>query len=304
MTMTVPQTKRNLNGILLVNKDQGLTSNAVLQQAKKMFCARKAGHTGSLDPLATGMLPLCFGEATKFSQFLLNADKCYQATGCLGIKTDTSDSMGKILEETKDFNIDEAALNNALCSFRGSVVQTPSMYSALKHQGRPLYDYARKGLTVERKQRTVMIEQLTLEHFDGRFFGLTVKCSKGTYIRNLIEDIGDLLGVGAHMTALHRDYTAGFSERSMHRLETLSAMTETERDALLLPMDAAIAHIPRITLNPSEVALVMQGRIIDSETVQSHTLHRLYDEREMFLGLGFGVEVGVLKPQRLIASPG
>lgn len=294
--------KRDLNGILLVNKPQGLTSNAILQRVKRLYGARKAGHTGSLDPLATGMLPICFGEATKFSQFLLDADKCYQATGCLGIKTDTSDKLGVILEEKKDFSIKMSELEVVLSDFRGEIIQTPSMFSALKHQGRPLYTYARQGIEIPRKQRQVFIHSLQLDEYDGQHFKITVVCSKGTYIRNLIEDIGDTLGVGAHMSALHRIWTAGFNDQPMFSYEMLQNMSEEARDNILLPIDKAMpADIPAIMLNDSAARSIGQGRMVDCEQCQENILFRLYNEDNSFLGIGVGVANGLLKPQRLLA---
>ena len=220
--------KRIVNGILLINKPQGLTSNAVLQQAKRLFHAQKAGHTGSLDPLATGMLPLCFGEATKFSQYLLDADKCYETTGLLGIKTNTADAMGDVIARVDDFTISIAQLQSVLDTFLGTIKQVPSMFSALKHQGKPLYKFARDGIEIERQAREITIHDLQLNAFDGREFKLTVSCSKGTYIRNLVEDIGNRLSVGAHVTQLHRVYTAGLASEPMFSLDELAEKSSEE----------------------------------------------------------------------------
>lgn len=294
--------KRDIDGILLLNKPQGLSSNAALQRAKHLFNARKAGHSGSLDPLATGMLPLCFGEATKFSQFLLDADKVYQASGLLGIKTDTSDSLGTILTAVQDVTVNETSLQTALSKFRGKTAQTPSMYSALKHHGQPLYRYARQGIEIARKPRIIDVHKLELLAFDGRHFTILVHCSKGTYIRNLIEDIGDFLKVGAHMTALHRKSCAGFNEDAMLGIEDMQAMPLQQREQHLLAMDTAIYHFPSIEFEPYQVKCIMQGRSLEGVGTSKDTLYRLYDHSKTFLGIGVAPVSGILKPQRLVAN--
>ncbi|MGQ3891526.1 tRNA pseudouridine(55) synthase TruB [Legionella sp. CNM-4043-24] len=291
-----------INGILLLNKPQGLSSNAVLQKAKRLFKARKAGHTGSLDPLATGMLPICFGEATKLSQYLLDADKCYEATGLLGIKTSTADSMGEVLEQMDEFHISEAQLRDALQQFTGLTQQTPSMFSALKHQGQPLYKLARAGISVERKAREILIDALSLRSFDGRSFEITVSCSKGTYIRNLVEDIGDTLGVYAHVTQLHRKHTAGFDQEPMYTLESLQEMTESERLACLLPMQRAIPSMPELRIEHVELTQLQQGRTLDYRERQvEQGLVRLSLETGEFAGIGEIDADHVLKVKRLLA---
>ena len=187
-----------VNGMLLLNKSKDFSSNQALQAVKRLYGARKAGHTGSLDPLATGMLPICFGEATKFSQYQLTADKCYRVTGLLGIETDTADATGKVTQIKDTFEIEQDMLLQVLQEFQGTITQVPSIYSALKYQGKPLYHYARAGIDVPRTARNISIHALKLNFFDGKRINLTVICSKGTYIRNLIEDIGRCLQVGAH----------------------------------------------------------------------------------------------------------
>ncbi|MCC5791984.1 MAG: tRNA pseudouridine(55) synthase TruB [Legionellaceae bacterium] len=294
--------KRSINGILLLNKAQGISSNKALQQAKSLYTARKAGHTGSLDPLATGMLPLCFGEATKFSQFLLDADKRYQAVACLGIKTDTADALGQIIAQVTRFSVSQERLLACLADFRGSIQQVPSMYSALKHQGRPLYRYAREGVVIERAARTIHIHQLDLLAFDGVHFSLDVTCSKGTYIRNLVEDIGEALGVGAHLTALHRQYTAGFAQEPMLNLAELAQLSESERDALLLPMDRAIDWMPECELSSEQSLLLRQGREISLPSLREQVLYRLYDSEAQFIGIGQALSRDALKAHRLIAT--
>lgn len=300
--MTSKSDASPIDGILLLNKSQGMTSNTALQKAKRLLGAKKAGHTGSLDPLATGMLPLCFGEATKVCQYLLDADKCYETTGLLGIKTTTSDSMGEVIHSVDAFSIDEVQLQSVLMHFRGDIKQVPSMFSALKHQGRPLYHFARQGIDIEREARAVLISQLTLDAFDGRQFSLTVCCSKGTYIRNLVEDIGDELQVGAHVTRLHRLYTAGFQNTPMHSLEELEAMSLDERKACLIPMDKAVNYLRSMTLSDEQVTTLRQGRWIATECDDvATTIVRLYNEQSQFIGLGEQLPDGYLKAKRLVS---
>lgn len=289
-----------IHGILLVDKPQGLTSNALLQKVKRLFAAKKAGHTGSLDPLATGMLPLCFGEATKVSQYLLDADKCYQTTGLLGIKTDTADATGKIIHEIVDFRITESELTLALSEFQGSIQQVPSMFSALKHQGKPLYKFAREGITIERAARTIVLSEVILNGFDGKQFSLTITCSKGTYIRNVVEDIGERLGVGAHVTKLHRLYTAGFQDYPMYSLEDLMQKSTEELLACLIPMDKAIDYLPRLKLDEQEVTAIRQGKTLEISPDLKSEILRLYDQENRFIGIG-EQQPGILKAKRLLA---
>ncbi len=294
-------TKLDIDGILLVNKPQGLTSNAVLQQVKRLYKAKKAGHTGSLDPLATGMLPICFGEATKFSQYILDADKCYESVGLLGIKTNTGDAMGEVIAETTSFDITLAELNSVLEQFKGQLKQIPSMFSALKHEGRPLYKYAREGIEIERNARDINIYNLILNQFNGKEISLTITCSKGTYIRNLVEDIGEALKVGAHVTSLHRVYTAGFESEPMFSLDELQLMSEDERTALLKPIDCAVIHLPRVAINSFQATELYQGRVISLPIENKiNGLVRLYESDEKFIGLGELHEDGLLKVKRLL----
>lgn len=295
--------KQKIDGIIIVDKPLNLTSNAVLQKVKHLFNAKKAGHTGSLDPLATGMLPLCFGEATKFSQYLLDADKCYEVTGCLGIKTTTGDAAGDILTQVDNFNISEAALRDVLTDFLGTTAQVPSMFSALKHQGTPLYRLARSGIEVERKAREITIHALTLNRFDGKFFQLTVVCSKGTYIRNLVEDIGERLNVGAYVTKLHRAYTAGLATESMYTLDELVELSAEQRLQCLLPMERAIDHFPPITLSTETAYNLRLGRpITHPDLLNFYGYVRLYDENGQFLGLGESDATEQLKVKRLLSN--
>ena len=217
---------RDLNGILLLDKSSGVSSNGALQMAKKMFAAAKAGHTGSLDPLATGMLPICFGEATKFSQFLLESDKSYRVTAKLGVTTETGDADGDVVETT-EVNASPDQIEAALLSFKGDIEQIPSMYSAIKHEGVPLYKLAREGKTVERKPRPVTIYDLRILRIDGDEVEFEVDCSKGTYVRSLVEDTGAILGCGGHVTALHRLSAGPYPSERMLTLEQLGKIKET-----------------------------------------------------------------------------
>lgn len=300
--MSKAESKRTVDGILLLNKPQGLTSNAALQRVKHLYKAKKAGHTGSLDPLATGMLPLCFGEATKFCQYLLDADKCYEARGLLGIKTNTADALGEVIETCPSFNLTQADLEKVLNQFKGKIKQIPSMFSALKHKGNPLYKYARKGINIEREAREITMHELELLAFDGKQFDIKVSCSKGTYIRNLVEDIGDSLGVGAHVTKLHRLYTAGFANEPSYSLEELEAKSEAELNDCLVPMDRAVNYLPSLTLKAAEILALSHGKII-SGMIETNLegLVRLYDESGFFVGLGNLDRLGNLSVQRLLA---
>lgn len=295
-------TAKPIDGILLVNKPQGLTSNAVLQRVKHLYQAKKAGHTGSLDPLATGMLPICFGEATKFSQRVLDADKIYVATGRLGIKTTTADAMGEVTAQVNQpLNITMDDLQTALATFVGKSLQTPSMFSALKHQGRPLYHYARQGVHIERPPRPIEIKSLTLEHYDSPDFMITVHCSKGTYIRNLIEDIGDRLGVGAHVIQLHRAATVGFANHPMY---SLAELMETDNERLmqyLLPTETAVIDLPSIMLDEDMLTDLTQGKMVQMQPVQSQLDSvRIYAPSGQFAGLGSLSSDGQLKVIRLV----
>lgn len=301
--MNKPEAKLDVNGILLVNKPPGLTSNAVLQQVKRLFRAKKAGHTGSLDPMATGMLPLCFGEATKFCQYLLDADKCYEMTGFLGVKTDTGDAMGQVIAEQTVPVFSEDELNATLSQFLGPILQIPPMYSALKHQGKPLYKYARAGIDIERKAREVCIRDLQLKRFDHNQIALTVMCSKGTYIRILIEDIAEALGTCGHVTRLHRCYTAGFSDETMYTIDELSTKTPEQLQSLLLPMDRAVNYLPRMSLEASDVLALRQGKTVTDMTTHEITgCIRLYENEDQFIGLGELDDGGILKVKRLLTA--
>lgn len=294
--------EQSVDGILLVNKPQGMSSNALLQKVKRLFKAKKAGHTGSLDPLATGMLPVCFGEATKFCQYLLDADKCYEATGILGIKTNTGDALGEIIQTFPVIDLAQQDLENVLSQFLGSTQQIPSMYSALKHKGTPLYKYAREGITIKRDAREIIIRKLELIHFDGKHFDIKLRCSKGTYIRNLVEDIGEKLTVGAHVTRLHRCYTAGFATEKMYSLAELENTPFAELSTFLLPMERAVNHLAVVNLNANEIMALRQGKTLNKKgLVEFKGSVRLHDEEEKFVGMGELDEVGQLSVRRLLA---
>lgn len=298
---------KSINGVLLLDKPCQLTSNSALQKVKRLFHAKKAGHTGSLDPLATGMLPICFGEATKYCQFLLEADKCYQVKGKLGVKTTTGDSEGEVLE-TADVTdaIDKATLIDTISSFKGDIWQLPPMYSALKKNGVPLYKLARKGIEVERKKRQVRIYDISLTAFDWPYFSMTVRCSKGTYIRTLVEDIGDVLGLGAHVVELHRLYSEPYQGAMMQSLTSLQAMVDNNHyqalNDLLLPVESMLSHLPTLTLAKESLKEVRHGRTVRLNGTDAKTegpFIRLFDSVDAFIGVGEVIEGSLLKAKRL-----
>lgn len=307
------QKGRKLDGILVIDKPKGMTSNAILQRVKRRLGAAKAGHTGSLDPLATGVLPLCFGEATKFSQWLLDADKAYRAEGRLGVITDSGDSDGNILEtRALPDGLDAAMLEQALVPLRGEIDQVPPMYSALKHQGQPLYKLARQGKEVERKARQVTIRQLVLLSLSGDRFEIDVVCSKGTYIRSLVESIGETLGCGAHITALRRTAAASFTLDDAVTMDQLDNDAPADNfDPLLLPLDKPLEALPAICIKPEHCVSILHGQPVripgqfqpgqvrlyrsdDAEAALDHT------QPENFLGLGEVMLDGQVKPRRLV----
>lgn len=296
---------RNISGILVLDKAEGESSNRALQQVKRLYQAEKAGHTGSLDPLATGVLPLCFGEATKISQFLLDSDKAYRATIKLGIKTDSGDSQGQIIAEQDASAIDQTRLEQALTQFRGEIEQIPSMYSALKHQGVPLYKLARQGKSIERKKRRVNIYQLDLIAFQDNSLIVDITCSKGTYVRTLADDLGEVLGVGAHVTALRRTTAGPFELATAHTLEDLQACYEAEGtegiDALLQPAELAIQALPEVNLPALSADYVQQGQAVIARHAPTQGLVRLYREK-VFIGIGEILEDGRVAPKRLFVS--
>ena len=273
-----------MNGVFLLNKALGLSSNRAMQQIKRLFKASKAGHTGSLDPLATGMLPICLGEATKFSQYLLEADKAYEVEGHLGIQTTSGDAEGEVLirEDVSSFSLEQ--VQTVVRSFLGESSQIPPMYSALKFKGQPLYRYALQGIDVKREPRLIQISRIELLSYTHPFFKIRVTCSKGTYMRTLIEDMAKKLGTYAHVTLLHRIATGGFVASQMVTLQHLESMPETDRLNYLLPMDTLVSQFPRLDLSNEDTQKLQQGQIVSRDDLLSQQLYRLYCRD--FVGLG------------------
>ncbi|WP_166263227.1 tRNA pseudouridine(55) synthase TruB [Marinobacter caseinilyticus] len=298
---------REVNGILVIDKPIGLTSNGILQQVKRLFGAAKAGHTGALDPLATGVLPLCFGEATKFSQMMLDSDKAYIATARLGVVTETGDSEGKVVREsTVPADLTEATLEPVLEHFRGDIQQVPSMYSALKHKGRPLYEYAREGIEIERPARPVTIYNLQLLALRETEFDIAVSCTKGTYIRSLVEDIGEALGCGAHVIALRRTMASGFNLDVAHPVESLETLREQGEslDHLLVEPDAALSMFPELELDGDRLRSILNGQPVRMSDQTMTGPIRLYGDGR-FIGLGEGFPEGEgmnIVPRRLVKN--
>ena len=295
--------KRNINGVLLLDKPIGFSSNQALQKVKWLFQAAKAGHTGTLDPLATGLLPICLGEATKFAQYVTDADKTYIATIKFGATTTTGDAEGAVIA-THVVNITTTQLAATCQSFMGQISQVPPMYSALKFEGKALYEYAREGVDIERQSRLVTITEITINHFEGDVAQITVKCSKGTYIRTLAEDIGNALGCGAHLIGLRRIETAGYQladAMTLEQLEQKIKISPVESlQSLLLPIDSAIAYLPAVELNADAAHYMMQGQAVWISGKVPNGEMRLFDENARFLGLGFLQDDGKIAPKRLM----
>ena len=302
-TATTRPPKRPVHGVLLLDKPLGISSNTALQRARRLYRAEKAGHTGVLDPLASGLLPVCFGEAAKFAQYLLDADKAYTATLKLGEATTTGDAEGDIIATARS----DIALNEfkqACTALTGAIRQVPPMFSALKHEGKPLYEYARQGITIERKARDITIYQINISDFAPPFATLDVRCSKGTYIRTLAEDIAKHIGTFAHLSALRRTTTAGFSVANAHTLDHLAELDENARDALLLPCDALVAHLPRIDVSADTARDVHCGRLPAwTGAAPAHTPLRAYAPCGGFVGLvSYSPAHGTLKAVRLMST--
>lgn len=291
--------RRPVDGVLLLDKPGGMTSNAALQTARRLFNAAKAGHTGTLDPMATGLLPLTFGEATKFSQMLLDADKAYEATLRLGVETDSGDADGRIIASTEP-RWDRATLDRGLTALRGEIEQIPPMHSALKRDGKPLYEYARAGIEVERQPRRVTIHSLELVEASSDTLKLSVACSKGTYIRSLAIDLGRMLGCGAHLIALRRTRIGPFVVEDSCALAEIESRTLDERDGMLAPADALASHLPVVELAATTGADLLLGRVVEAGGA-STGLARVYAQGR-FLGLGEVREDGRLVARRLIAT--
>jgi len=300
---------RPLNGILVLDKPAGVSSNQALQSAKRLFFAAKAGHTGSLDPLATGVLPLCFGEATKFSQYLLDADKAYESTIVLGCATDTGDAEGEVLTESDASSVIEAAVREALTAFEGEIEQVPSMYSAIKQDGQPLYKLARQGVEVERKARRVVIKTLELRAFragERAEVDIYLECSKGTYVRSLAEDLGSALGVGGHVSVLRRTKAGPFGIEDSVALSTLEAFKTAgelqQMDQLLRPADAALDELPLVRLSESGGYYMRQGQPVMVPNAPCDGIVRVALETGEFLGVGEILDDGRVAPRRLIVT--
>ena len=287
--------------MLLLDKPIGYSSNQALQKIKLLYQAAKAGHTGTLDPLATGLLPLCFGEATKFAHFLTDADKVYIATLKFGITTNTGDAEGEVLS-VKDVNFSKIQLEQVCSQFVGVISQIPPMYSALKHEGKAMYEYARAGVEIERAARTITIHSIEINAFGQDVATITVKCSKGTYIRTLAEDIGAQLVCGAHLIGLRRTATANYQINQAITLEKFEAMSPAQRALLLLPADSAVQHLPAITLDADSTFYLQQGQAIWQSGAVPQGLIRLYNEQHEFLGLGELQSDGKIAPKRLIVN--
>ncbi|MFQ5470181.1 MAG: tRNA pseudouridine(55) synthase TruB [Gammaproteobacteria bacterium] len=292
-----------INGILLLDKPQGITSNAALQTVKRLFMARKAGHTGSLDPLATGMLPICFGEATKMSAFLLEADKRYLVQIKLGEKTSTADAEGEIIERKAVLEVNESRVRQVMDSFRGQIEQIPPMYSAIKQNGQPLYKLARQGISVGRAPRKVVIHELTLTGIQEDILELEVHCSKGTYIRTLAEDLGDQLGCGAHVVKLRRLAVAKFDAESMVSLDDIKNLAERGKNDLyqrLLPTESALSQWPEVNLSTDVAYFLKKGQAVLVPQAPKQGFVRLYSGESGFLGVGQILDDGRVAPRRLV----
>jgi tRNA pseudouridine55 synthase len=288
-----------VDGVLLLDKPSGITSNLALQKARRLLNAAKAGHTGTLDPLASGLLPLTFGEATKFSADLLDADKGYAATVQLGVRTTTADADGDVIER-RDVQVARGQLEGVLSRFMGSIAQVPPMHSALKRDGKALYEYARQGVELERAARTVRIDRLVLTRFEGDRAEIEVDCSKGTYVRVLAEDIGAALGCGAHLAALRRTRAGRLTLEGSLTLGEIEQMPPAARREWLLPVDALIADVPRVDLGAEQARRFTHGNPLDLGGTPGR--RRVYGPDEQLLGMAELDEHGVLNPRRLIAT--
>ena len=296
---------RNINGIVVLDKAPGASSNAALQEVKRIYGANKAGHTGSLDPLATGVLPLCLGEATKVSQFLLDSDKRYRTRIKLGIRTDSGDSEGNEIARCDSLAVDRLRIEKALLQFKGEIEQLPPMYSALKVNGVPLYKMARKGLEVERETRVVSVYHIELVDFDKDEIELDIACSKGTYIRTIADDLGQDLGCGAHVIALRRTQAGIFTEEDCITAGQLAQLKESggfqKIDQLLIPMDQAVLDLPEVKLPSITASHVKNGQAVLVRHLPEEGLVRLYED-EQFIGIGCIDDDGKVAPRRLIVN--
>ncbi|MBK6658449.1 MAG: tRNA pseudouridine(55) synthase TruB [Proteobacteria bacterium] len=297
---------RPVNGILLLDKPIGVSSNAALQAAKRLFGAAKAGHTGNLDVEATGLLPVCFGEATKVCQFLLDADKRYLSEFTLGRRTTTGDSEGETVYERSTEGLTRQAVEDAIAHFRGAIEQLPPMHSALKHKGQPLYKLAHQGIEVERQKRTVTIHSYEVLAFDNPRLEVAVGCSKGTYVRTLAEDLGEMLGCGGYVSRLRRDGVGPYQLAdawTLERLEWLAQRGEAELDRSLLPIDGALTLMPRVDLTAESSFYLERGNAVLVPKAPTSGLLRLYDDFGRFIGVGEVLSDGRVAPRRLFRLP-
>lgn len=301
---------RPINGILLLDKPYEMSSNHALQKVKRIYFAQKAGHTGALDPLATGMLPICLGEGTKFSQFLLDTDKTYQVTAKLGVRTTTSDADGDVVSE-KAVDITSAQLADAVDRFRGKTQQVPSMYSALKYQGQPLYKYAREGIEVPRESREIEVYRLEVLRFENDEVDMEIHVSKGTYIRTIVDDLGELLGCGAHVSALRRVAVGSYPREKMVTVEQLeSLLTRANEqeispsellDPLLVPMQTALVGIPVVKVDPASTTYLRNGNPVQAAGAPLEGFVQVFeDDTDEFLGVGQIDSDGLVAPKRII----
>ena len=299
--------ERDVHGILLLDKPAGITSNDALQKVKRIYNAARAGHTGSLDKPATGILPICLGEATKFSSYLLNADKTYVVVAKLGVITSTADAQGEILETHSVPVLNDRELEKVISKFTGEIEQLPPMYSALKVDGQRLYKLAYQGVEIERQPRSVTIHQIDLHHFDQESFEIQVHCSKGTYIRTLVEDIGNALGCGAHVSTLRRISTGPFDEDQMVTMEIVENLAKQGNDALdelLVPVDSALKHLAAAALSEDDTRCLYQGQAVLASRATGEKpdegLVRIYDHNHAFIGIGTINDDGRVAPKRLV----
>ncbi|MGH8721641.1 MAG: tRNA pseudouridine(55) synthase TruB [Burkholderiales bacterium] len=291
--------RRSLDGVLLLDKPAGVGSNAVLQAVKRLYGAAKAGHAGTLDPLASGLLVVLFGEATKFAQLALDADKEYMARACLGVTTDTADAEGRVLER-RPCTVREADIEPTLARFRGEIEQIPPMYSALKRAGRPLYELARAGHEVPRAARRIRVQELQHLGFRDDSLELRVRCSKGTYVRTLVEDIGRALGCGAHLAALRRTRSGGLRIEDATTLDALQRDTPAGRDSRLLPVERLLTGLPRVDLPAVLAERFARGQVLHMEQAPAGQCS-VYGQQGRLLGLGEGRAAGELRPRRLVS---
>ena len=302
---------RPVNGIVLLDKPLEISSNQALQQVKRLYFAQKAGHTGALDPLATGMLPICLGEGTKFSQFLLDTDKTYIVTAKLGVRTTTSDADGDVVSE-KNVDINEDQLFTAVDKFRGQSKQVPSMFSALKYQGQPLYKYAREGIEVPREARDINVYRLEVLRFEGDEVDMELHVSKGTYIRTIVDDLGELLGCGAHVSMLRRVSVGSYPREKMITIEALEALLQkakdedvvpsTYLDEILVPMETALEGMPSVEVDASSIMYLRNGNPVQVSGAPISGMVQVYSDSGEFLGVGQINDDGLVAPKRIVVE--